>query len=133
MLSLARRIPELVKFAYDWRLRKTYEKYKDFTMIMPDNYVENLRLARWVGQVRGSIIECGTWRGGMIAGMSDELGRDRQYFLFNSFQGLAPAKEIDDAAALASWFYHRLVEGLYGTPFESEKACVGRILYQELL
>lgn len=70
-------------------------------MITADDYVENLRLARWVGQVRGSIIECGTWRGGMIAGIADVLGRDRRYYLFDSFEGLPPAKEIDGAAALA--------------------------------
>jgi O-methyltransferase len=37
----------------------------------------------------------------MIAGMADVLGEGREYFLFDSFQGLPPAKEIDGAAALA--------------------------------
>jgi len=101
VLPLARRLPELIRFANDdRRLRKIYEKYKDFTMITSDTYVENLRLARRIAHLPGSIVECGTWRGGMIAGMADVLGSDRRYYLFDSFQGLPPATEIDGVAAL---------------------------------
>jgi len=38
----------------------------------------------------------------MSAGMADVLGSDRYYYLFDSFQGLPPAKEID-GAALVAW------------------------------
>ncbi len=37
----------------------------------------------------------------MIAGMASLLGKDRSYFLYDSFKGLPPAKEIDGASALA--------------------------------
>jgi hypothetical protein len=47
-------------------------------------------------------VECGTWKGGMIAGIADVLGPAREYWLYDSFEGLPPAKEIDGAAAL-SW------------------------------
>lgn len=101
-IKLARRAPGLVRYAkQDLQLRKIYRKYKDFTMIAPDDYVENLRLAAQAASIRGTIIECGTWRGGMIAGMADVLGPSRRYLLFDSFLGLPPAQKIDGAAALA--------------------------------
>jgi O-methyltransferase len=46
-------------------------------------------------------VECGVWRGGMIAGIADIMGRERDYFLFDSFKGLPPAKAVDGPAALA--------------------------------
>jgi O-methyltransferase len=69
-------------------------------MIPIDSYVENLFLARQVAKLDGCIVECGVWRGGMMAGISTVLGPDREYFLFDSFEGLPPAKEVDGSAAL---------------------------------
>jgi O-methyltransferase len=69
-------------------------------MISRDTYVGNLSLASKVTGVPGCVVECGVWRGGMSAGMAAILGADRKYFLFDSFEGLPPAKEIDGAAAL---------------------------------
>lgn len=70
--------------------------------MIPENiYIANLHLATTVKNISGEIIECGTWRGGMIAGIADVLGPDRHYRLFDSFEGLPPAKEIDGEAALA--------------------------------
>jgi O-methyltransferase len=70
-------------------------------MIPHATYVGNLHLANRVAGIEGSIVECGTWRGGMIAGIADVLGSRRSYYLCDSFQGLPPAKEIDGAAARA--------------------------------
>jgi O-methyltransferase len=121
VLVLAKRLPELIRFASDdRRLRKIYAKYKGSTMITADDYVENLRLARWIRHIPGSIIECGTWRGGMIAGMADVLGSDRRYYLFDSFQGLPPAKEIDGVAALA-WQSNKTSPGYYNNCTASEE------------
>ena len=83
------------------RYRAIYRKYKEFTMIPESTYVGNLRLAAKAAEIQGSIVECGTWRGGMIAGIADVLGPGRRYYLFDSFEGLPPAKEIDGPAALA--------------------------------
>lgn len=44
-------------------------------------------------------MECGVWRGGMIASISEILGNNREYYLFDSFEGLPQAKEIDGIAA----------------------------------
>ena len=114
MLALARNIPQLVKFAADefrlreridsatdeLRFRKIYQKYRHFTMIPERDYIGTLRLARQAMHTPGSIVECGTWRGGMIAGMADVLGPLRRYQLFDSYQGLPPVKEVDGPAAL---------------------------------
>jgi O-methyltransferase len=93
---------ELIKVTKEeWRLRKIFRKYRHFTMIPENIYIGNLQLATKVGSTSGAIVECGTWRGGMIAGIADVLGPDRHYCLFDSFEGLPPAKEIDGEAALA--------------------------------
>ena len=102
MLTIARKLPELAKLATDeLRFRRIYRKYKDATMISKRVYIGNLHLATHAAKVRGSIVECGTWRGGMIAGIADVLGSGRRYYLFDSFEGLPPAQEVDGAAALA--------------------------------
>jgi O-methyltransferase len=107
------RTVELVKFAKDERrLRKTFRKYREFTMIPEHIYIGNLRLLSTIRNISGDIIECGTWRGGMIAGIADVLGPDRHYRLFDSFEGLPPAKEIDGEAALA-WQRDKSNPGYY--------------------
>jgi O-methyltransferase len=83
------------------RYRSVYQKYTNFTMIPENTYIGNLRLAARAAEISGSVVECGTWRGGMIAGIADVLGPARRYYLFDSFEGLPPAKEIDGPAALA--------------------------------
>ncbi len=105
MLAFAARVstvPRLV--ASELRYRDIYDKYKQFTMIDDRTYIGNLRLAADSLGTPGSIVECGTWRGGMIAGIADVLGSKRTYYLFDSFEGLPPAKEVDGPAALAWQF-----------------------------
>lgn len=84
----------------EWRLRAIYYKYRQHTMIPWATYVGNLRLAGQVAGVEGCIVECGTWRGGMIAGIAEILGSGRSYYLCDSYAGLPPAKNIDGDAAL---------------------------------
>lgn len=79
-----------------------YERYKNFTMIPVGAYFANLRVVQDYRNVAGCVVECGVWKGGMSAGMAHLLGPDRQYFLFDSFEGLPPANaELDGAAAVA--------------------------------
>jgi len=78
-----------------------YHKYKEFTMIGKDDCVQCLSLISKFTDVKGVVVECGVWRGGMSAAMADVLGKERKYYLFDSFEGLPPAKEIDGQAALA--------------------------------
>jgi O-methyltransferase len=87
-------------------LRKTkfkliFRSYEFFTMIPEINYLSNLELCWRFRDVKGCVVECGTWRGGMIAGMVHILGRNRPYHLFDSFEGLPQVKEIDGPDAKA--------------------------------
>src|ERR1044072_8730209 len=80
-------------------LQRLYNKYSQYTMINASIYVDNLLLAESVKGIKGDIVECGVWRGGMIAGIAEMLGSGRTYYLFDSFEGLPAAKEIDGEAA----------------------------------
>ena len=80
-------------------LNRIYASYRDYTMVFRDHYVDNLRLAEAAADLAGDVVECGVWKGGMIAGISEILGPQRKYFLFDSFEGLPEAKKIDGDAA----------------------------------
>jgi len=69
-------------------------------MILEWDYCQNLALAELATHIPGCVVECGVWRGGMTAGLYTVLGGHRTYFLFDSFEGLPPAKEIDGPGAL---------------------------------
>lgn len=78
-----------------------YLSLRAFTMIPPEWFVANLELLKiHKPPETGAIVECGTWKGGMIAGMARMLGKNREYYLFDSFEGLPPAKKIDGEAAI---------------------------------
>ena len=83
------------------RFNALYAKYGEFTMVPHDTYLTNLEIVLSNIDVPGCVVECGVWRGGMSASIAEVLGRDRQYFLFDSFEGLPPAKDIDGPSALA--------------------------------
>jgi O-methyltransferase len=83
------------------RLAGIYSKYASYTMIPPADYLLNLQLAETVKAVPGAVVECGVWKGGMIAGIAEVLGGSREYILCDSFQGLPAAQVIDGPAALA--------------------------------
>jgi len=69
-------------------------------MVSPKEYIECLSLVSQFKKIDGCVIECGVWRGGMSAGIADVLGKDRKYYLFDSFEGLPEAKEIDGKSAI---------------------------------
>ncbi len=81
--------------------REIYRKFRSFTMLHEAKYVNNLELCFEFKEISGCVVECGVWRGGMIAGIAEVLGADREYFLFDSFEGLPPAREVDGASAIA--------------------------------
>lgn len=80
---------------------RLFEKYREYTMIPADYFANNLALCHQFKHIEGAVVECGVWRGGMIAGIAELLGNDRKYFLFDSFEGLPAVKEIDGKAAKA--------------------------------
>jgi O-methyltransferase len=73
----------------------TYSRFADFTMNPRSGYVTNLALCDQFRHVRGAVVECGTWKGGMIAGIAALFDGDRHYFLFDSFEGLPTPQDID--------------------------------------
>jgi O-methyltransferase len=66
----------------------------------PQTVTQTLHLCRTGRNVSGDIVECGVWRGGMSAAMAEVLP-SRTSVLFDSFEGLPPAKEIDGPSAFA--------------------------------
>jgi O-methyltransferase len=92
------------RYYCEWRERRVYEqsyhRFKNYTMIPLPNYVDTLRLAKRVTSIEGCVVQCGVWKGGMAAGLVTILGTKRDYFLFDSFEGLPEAKAIDGQAAL---------------------------------
>ena len=71
-------------------------------MLAPRALYGNSKLAKMAIDVEGIVVECGVWRGGAIASIAEVLGPDRHYFLFDSFEGLPPADDIDGESA-AAW------------------------------
>ncbi|HET6253720.1 MAG TPA: TylF/MycF/NovP-related O-methyltransferase [Puia sp.] len=90
----------LHKAGEDTGLEAIYGEFGNFTMISRSLYAENLRVARmYANEIEGDVVECGVWRGGMSAGLARVLGDKRKYYLFDSFEGLPAAKDIDGADA----------------------------------
>jgi O-methyltransferase len=78
---------------------RLHRKYRDLTMAPAAVFWRNLRIVDANRHVQGCVVECGVWRGGMSAGMAEVLGPSREYFLFDSFEGLPPAGELDGEEA----------------------------------
>lgn len=78
-----------------------YDKYRLYTMVPKESFILNLQLCNHFKLLKGDYVECGVWRGGMSAAIAEQLGQQRQVHLFDSFEGLPPAKEIDGKEALA--------------------------------
>lgn len=78
-----------------------YLQYKRFTMIPRSIFVKNLKISSNFRHINGAVVECGVWRGGMIAAMSKVIGNERNYYLYDSFEGLPRPSEQDGAEAVA--------------------------------
>lgn len=83
------------------KLVKIYDKYHEYTMIKKSTFVSNLKLCQNHASIPGCVIECGCWRGGMVAAISEIIDNNQKnIYLLDSFEGLPPAKQIDGKAAL---------------------------------
>ncbi|MEL6635586.1 MAG: TylF/MycF/NovP-related O-methyltransferase [Bacteroidota bacterium] len=91
------------KFNHLQKLRRyegIYQSFRGHTMVPENWYITNLLLAEKVLDQEGAIVECGVWKGGMIGGIAKILGPQRHYYLYDSFEGLPDAQEIDGQRAL---------------------------------
>lgn len=95
-------IEDHIKRENYFRFHRIYRKYSEFTMIPEMAFHDNLFLTEKFSEINGAIVECGVWRGGMIAAMSEIAGDSKEYFLFDSFEGLPEAKTIDGTDA-SNW------------------------------
>lgn len=77
-----------------------YRRFRSFTMVPENQFSVNLDLARRAKKIPGCVVECGVWKGGMMAAIASILGSQRQYFLMDSFEGLPPAKANDGHGAV---------------------------------
>lgn len=80
--------------------RVLFNKYKNYSMIPEEIFITNLELCGRFLSTEGDIVECGVWRGGMIAAITELAELKKRAHLFDSFEGLPPAKEIDGKEAL---------------------------------
>lgn len=80
---------------------KLHKKFQNFTMIPKEVFIENLRLIHKYKHVKGCVVECGVWRGGMSAAVSSIMP-NKTFYLFDSFEGLPEVQEVDGVAA-ALW------------------------------
>jgi O-methyltransferase len=78
-----------------------YDKYKSHTMCNEQVFIANLELAlnHAYYPSNTAVVECGTWKGGMVAAMAEVLGDRHLYVLCDSFQGLPETTPIDGPAA----------------------------------
>jgi O-methyltransferase len=92
----ARLLPPLRRWRQQQRAARLYARYREFTMVSPPEFADTLALCAEYGWQPGLVVECGVWRGGMIAAMAEVLGPAHAYYLFDSFEGLPPADVIKD-------------------------------------
>jgi len=91
---------KIKKMLSDRKYKKIYERFASYTMIPQKYFIDNLILAEKFRNIEGDIVECGVWKGGMIAGIAYLIGDGKQYYLFDSFEGLPEAQEIDGENAI---------------------------------
>lgn len=79
------------------------------TMVRNLSLVNLYRMVRYINHsgLSGAIVECGVWKGGsaaMMAAACRDSGVERDFWLFDSFEGLPPPSEKDNAVERASYF-----------------------------
>jgi O-methyltransferase len=100
-MSLPKKFKDQLKSRYKhFHLSRIQKQFRPYTMVLAWDYINNLALAERVSAIPGCVVECGVWRGGMSAGLAKILGAERKYFLFDSFEGLPKAENIDGQAAV---------------------------------
>ncbi len=79
------------------------------TMVRNPNLINLYRMVRYLNRsaLPGTIVECGVWKGGssaMMAAACQDSGVQRDFWLFDSFEGLPPPTEKDNAFERTYYF-----------------------------
>ncbi len=86
-----------------------YEKYKSDTMVPPMDAYYSFLAAHYVGNnnIKGCIVECGVYRGGLTMIMAETIEKysnnnlDREYYLLDTFLGMPEPSKEDFKISLA--------------------------------
>ena len=78
------------------------DKIKPYTMLDPQRLqsIQALALQVVKSEIPGDFVECGTYKGGVSALLSQYLDSDRRLWLFDSFEGLPEATIVDGSDAM---------------------------------
>ncbi|MGV3485745.1 MAG: TylF/MycF/NovP-related O-methyltransferase [Planctomycetaceae bacterium] len=94
--SLAERFPDI-----DATTLGHIEACRAFTMTSPERLLALIQAVDYVSQhqIPGDIVECGVWKGGSMMAVARTLvangGTDRDLRLFDTFEGMPPADDVD--------------------------------------
>lgn len=105
------------------KINKAYRMVSSHTMVSRQGFESNLLLASRINSIEGDVVECGVWKGGMSAGMAMVLEGRRSFWLFDSFEGLPDAKEIDGETAL-DWQQDKDGDTYYDNCTANEKEAI---------
>jgi hypothetical protein len=119
------------RYARKQTFKKVYRRHRDATMLDERAYVANLRLvADWMrthDPSAGSIVECGTWRGGMLFGLVETCPSVMEFHAFDSFAGLPPAGPLDGEEPARLQARGELVAGNNVATLDEFKAGLARL------
>lgn len=80
---------------------ETYKKVRPYTMTSAERIFSLCDAVRYIqeGKIEGNVVECGVWKGGSMMAVADTLlktgGQERDLYLFDTFEGMAPPTEND--------------------------------------
>lgn len=95
------RSPESVPADFPPEVVETIEAVRPFTMTSAERISSLVQGVEYVvrNRIPGDMVECGVWRGGSMMAVARTLIRlrstDRQLFLFDTFEGMPPATDVD--------------------------------------
>lgn len=105
MRTLARHPSKRLHYALAYpRLKRLWRQNRAATLVGRRRYIGNLHLVETAladpALDGAAVVECGTWKGGMAAGLLAVAGGARDFHFFDSFEGLPPAEAIDGQKAI---------------------------------
>ncbi len=83
-------------------MHNIFQKFKKYSLVSEKKFINNLLLVEKYKLQSGCVVECGVWKGGMIAGIAELLGNRYQYHLFDSFDGM-PLASNEDGELAKKW------------------------------